>query len=86
MPAIPPQVLFHKTCPAKGRTAPRVLRPLKLALELGDLSKKPPETFTLLPAGKRGEHKKAGPPAWEKQTGNPALGRREPWTSTVRMA
>lgn len=34
---------------------------------------------------KEGENKKTGPPAWENQAGSPALSRRVPWTSTVRV-
>lgn len=34
---------------------------------------------------KRGENKKTGPPGWENQAGSPALSRRVPWTSTVRV-
>ena len=37
------------------------------------------------PVGKREKKQKTGPPAWENQAGSPALSRREPWTSTVRM-
>ena len=52
--------------PRKRAHYPLVPQPLKWAQELGNLSKKPPKTFTQSPTGKRGENKKAGPPAWNE--------------------
>ena len=37
------------------------------------------------PVGKREKKQKTGPSAWENQAGSPALSRRVPWTSTVRV-
>lgn len=52
--------------PRKRAHYPLVPQPLKWAQELGNLSKKPPKTFTQSPTGKRGENKKAGPFTWDE--------------------
>lgn len=70
-----PRFCFTKPALQKGALPPWKGDLWDLPMLLDNLYRKPPETFTQPPAGKRGEKKKAGPPAWENQAGNPAKGR-----------
>ena len=66
------RVCSTKPAPQKGALPPWKGSLWNLPRLLGNLYRKPPETFTQSPAGKRGENKKAGPPAWETQAKGPA--------------
>lgn len=66
---------FTKPAPQKGALPPWKGELWDLPRLLGDLYRKPPETFTQSPAEKTGRKQKAGPPAWENQAGSPVKGR-----------
>ena len=55
-----------KPAPQKGALPPWKGNLWSLPRLLGNLYRKPQETFTQLPAGKRGENKKAGPFTWDE--------------------
>ena len=80
-----PGFCFTKPAPQKGALPPWKGDLWDLPMLLGNLYRNPPETFTQPPAEKTGRKQKTGPPAWENQAGSPALSRRVPWTSTVRV-
>ena len=68
LPLLPfrPRFCSTKPAPQKGALPPWKGNLWNLPRLLGNLYRKPPETFTQLPAGKRGEKKKAGPFTWDE--------------------
>ena len=60
LPAVPLQVFFHKTCPAKGRTSPLEREPLESAQIAGQSIQKSAGNFYAASGGKNGRKEKSG--------------------------